>query len=148
MKQCLLDRSSICGVREITNDSNEVTKKPVVNYIQRKQIPGATFSLEFIFNDLRSRLSDRIEARTHFARVQSRRILPRIYIAMDAAFRQGDINHVAGDIQFATAFLQRKKTVLTILDAGTFHRLSGVKKQLFRFFWFTPVLYKRNESIV
>ena len=56
---------------------------------------------------------------------------------MDAAFRQGDINHVAGDIQFATALLQRRKTVLTVLDAGTFHRLSGVKKQVFRFFWFT-----------
>ena len=118
-------------------NSTKMPSKPIVSYFQRKIIPGTTFSLEFMFENLRWNLRDRIDARVHFSSVNSRGVLPRIRIAADAAARQGDINHVAGDIHFATAFLRREKSILTILDTGTLERLHGIKKQLFKFFWYT-----------
>ncbi len=119
----------------IQTEKKRPPRKPSVAYFQRKRIEGATFSLEAIFDDVRTRLSDRIDPITHVAKYGSRGILPRFLISLQAARHQGEINHIIGDIHFATFFLDRKKTILTIHDTYTAERLHGFRKKLFVFFW-------------
>lgn len=118
--------------------------KPTVAYFQRKRIEGATFSLESIFDDVRTRLSDRIEPMTHIASYGSRGVLPRFLISLQAARHQSEINHVVGDIHFAALFLKYRKTILTIHDTYTAERLRGIRKKLYVLFWLRLPAWKSS----
>lgn len=107
-----------------------------VVFFQRKPYPFHK-SLEFIFQDVRARLPRNIRSETIVFRHYSRGILNRIRIAWEAYQNQGEVNHVTGDIHFATLLLPRKKTVLTVLDCGILATTSGLKKELLRLFWFS-----------
>lgn len=48
---------------------------------------------------------------------------------------QGDINHITGDIHWASLFLDSKRTILTIHDLVGLKNLKGVKKRLYFLFW-------------
>ena len=106
-----------------------------VSYLQRKPRPKQNFSLEFIFDDLRHRLSGDIRPTVHRAPFYSKGFLRRVLIAISAALHQGDLNHLTGDINFASLLLSRKKTLLTILDAGVLEGKTGVRKSLLQWFW-------------
>ena len=132
----------ILNNRASKQTTSKQSHKPRVAYFQRKRIEGATFSLESIFNDVRKRLSDRIEPITHISKYGSRGVLPRFLISLQAARHQGDINHVVGDIHFATLFLNRRTTILTIHDTYTAERLRGIRKKLFVLFWLKLPVWK------
>ena len=55
---------------------------------------------------------------------------------VEAVFRQGDLNHITGDIHYIGLLLRKRKTVLTIHDLGSVHRLRGLRKSLFLFLWY------------
>ena len=42
---------------------------------------------------------------------------------------------MTGDVHYLTYFLLKKKTILTIHDIGTYHRLKGLKKLIYWFLW-------------
>ncbi len=107
-----------------------------VSYLQRKPRPKQNYSLEFIFDDLRHRLSGNIRPTVHRAPFYSKGFLRRVLIAISAALHQGDLNHLTGDINFAILLLSRKKTLLTILDAGVLEGKTGVRKSLLQWLWF------------
>jgi glycosyltransferase involved in cell wall biosynthesis len=54
---------------------------------------------------------------------------------LEAPFRQGDVNHVTGDVHFLTILLSKKKTLLTIHDCGLVFRLQGIRYWIVWFFW-------------
>lgn len=57
--------------------------------------------------------------------------------------RQGDINHITGDIHWACLFLDRNRTVLTIHDlVGIKNYDSYLKKRLYLLFWLYLPLWK------
>jgi glycosyltransferase involved in cell wall biosynthesis len=68
---------------------------------------------------------------------ESSGIFKRLANAIYCIFRQGDINHITGDIHYVAAFLRKRKTILTILDCGMLHQTSGIKHKIFKWFWFT-----------
>lgn len=54
--------------------------------------------------------------------------------------RQGEINHITGDIHWSCLLLDSNKTVLTIHDLVGLQQLSGLKKQIYFLFWvYLPV---------
>ncbi|MEO6916047.1 MAG: glycosyltransferase family 1 protein, partial [Chitinophagaceae bacterium] len=55
---------------------------------------------------------------------------------------QGDVNHVTGDIHFATILLKKRNTLLTIHDCGMLSDSTGLKHQLLKLFWITLPLKK------
>ena len=112
-------------------------KHPIhVSYLQRKPRPNQNFSLEFIFDDLRHRLSGDIRPTVYRAPFYSNGLIRRALIAFSATLHQGDLNHITGDINFASLFLPRKRTLLTILDAGVMDRKQGLRKKLLDWIWF------------
>lgn len=109
--------------------------KPNVIFFQRRRRPGANFSLEFIFDDVRSRLKDRIDATLHVAPCLSNGLFRRLWIAINARWNQKQINHVTGDINFVAMALDRRRTILTLLDCGFLNRPAGFRRQLLHALW-------------
>ncbi len=110
-------------------------KRIQVVYFQRKRRPNANFSLEFIFDDVRSRLQDEIDAVVRIAPCQSNGLFRRLWICLDAIWHQGHVNHVTGDTNFVAIGLSRRCTILTVLDCGFLHREPGLRRWLLKKIW-------------
>jgi glycosyltransferase involved in cell wall biosynthesis len=106
-----------------------------VTYYHRHPVEG-TYSLERLFQDVRSALPDDIEYQISIARFESRGFWPRLYNTIEAVFRQSDVNHVTGDVHYIACFLKKNRTLLTIADCVMLERLKGIKKFLLFFFWY------------
>lgn len=110
--------------------------KPVVVHYQRKRRANSNYSLEFIFADVRKRLASSWNIEHVEAPCLSNGLWRRIWIALHAWWHQGDVTHVTGDITFAAILLNRKRTILTILDCGILQRKRGIKRWLLKKIWF------------
>ncbi len=106
-----------------------------VTYFQRRPYPRQ-ISIEELFATVREHLPDDIEPVVHVAPEPSKGILPRLRIALDARRRQGDINHITGDIHFIAMMLDPRRTILTVHDCVPLTRSSGMRRILLRYFWF------------
>lgn len=60
----------------------------------------------------------------------------RMFNCIWALFNQGDVNHISGDINFITLFLNKNKTINTFLDCYNLRQFSGLKKTIYKYFWF------------
>jgi len=68
---------------------------------------------------------------------------------IEAAFRQGDVNHITGDVHFLAYFLRGKRTLLTIHDLVSVHRLKGWRRAMLLFFWYwLPVKCTAVVSVI
>ena len=106
-----------------------------VVFFQRKPRPNHNFSLEIFFDQVKSNLPKDIHHTTEIATYYSNGFFKRIYIALEFIFKQGDINHVTGDITFATFFLKKRKTVLTVLDLGFMNHPNPIARKILQLFW-------------
>jgi glycosyltransferase involved in cell wall biosynthesis len=106
-----------------------------ITYYQRRPQDG-NFSIERLFADVRRALPDNIDEKIAVSRFPSMGFWGRVYNIVEAAFRQRDVNHVTGDVHYLTLLLRKKKTLLTIPDLVSVHRLKGIRREIFRFFWY------------
>jgi len=98
--------------------------------------------VEKLFDTVRDALPSEIEPVVAESRFLSRGFFRRAYIIVEAKFRQGDVNHITGDVHFLSYLLCRRKTVLTILDCGFAEKERGVKRQLLRYFWYVLPIWR------
>lgn len=112
---------------------NDRGKMKVV-FFHRKKVSG-NFSIENLFEQIRNHLPSFIKIGVCEAKWQSQGLINRLRIGVQAMMNQGDINHVTGDIHFATLFLRKKKTILTVHDLGFMHNRSRFGGMLLKWFW-------------
>jgi len=106
-----------------------------VTFFHRK--PNSTnFSVEGTFQAVRSAMPEEVKCRVATSRYLSRGIFGRIYNIFEAIFRQGDVNHITGDVHFLSYLLRRDRTLLTILDCVVMYNNTGIKQYLLRLFWY------------
>jgi glycosyltransferase involved in cell wall biosynthesis len=89
-----------------------------------------------VFDSVRQHLPTDILCQTHTCSMTSQGVLPRVWITVEAAFRQAQVNHVTGDVQYLTTFMRRRRTILTVLDLVTVERLGGFRRWLYFLLWF------------
>jgi len=106
-----------------------------LTFFQRRP-QHASFSIERLFADVRRSLSEDIDAKVAVSRFPSRGLWRRVYNAIEAVFRQGDVNHITGDVHFLALLLRKRRTLLTICDLVSVHRLRGLRRAVFFFFWY------------
>jgi glycosyltransferase involved in cell wall biosynthesis len=106
----------------------------VVQFMRKPN--GIVFSMEQLFEDIRSELPSDISVDTYTNPYPSNGVWPRLKAMLWVIRHQGDVNHVTGDNHFLSIFLRRSKTILTIHDCVALDRLKGFKYQIFRFFWY------------
>ena len=100
--------------------------------------PSSVFhSIEEEFFSIQKELPKDVKITNNFAKYQSKGILKHIAVTINAAFNQGDINHITGDIHFVALFLKKRKTILTVHDIGSALKGKGIKNKVLRFFWFS-----------
>jgi len=59
-----------------------------------------------------------------------------------AARRRGEVNHILGDVHYVAAALPAKRTILTVHDLRRLDDLKGLRKQLYRWVYFSLPLRK------
>jgi glycosyltransferase involved in cell wall biosynthesis len=111
-----------------------------VVFYHRKPRAAGNYSIEAYFEDVRKNLPSEVKWRVAVSKYENNGFFRRIYNIFEAAFRQGDVNHITGEVHYLTFLLRKKKTILTILDCGFMNNGSKLKRMLMKFFWlYLPV---------
>lgn len=102
------------------------------------------FSIEKVFAGIKDELSKKKDLSVESAVLPhfSRGILPRMKSALWSRRRQGDINHITGDVHFIALCLDSRRTILTIHDLNFLDHPNKIARLILRFFWL--VLPLRN----
>ena len=66
----------------------------------------------------------------------------RLYLIFWAYFNQGHVNHISGDINFISFLLTKKKKINTFLDCRLLNEFTGIKKIIYKLFWFYIPIHK------
>ena len=106
----------------------------VTHYMRRPEF--GVYSLERLYEDVRTHLPADFQVSICVSRLFSRGLFGRLYDIVRSRYCQGDVNHVTGDVHFLTYLMDRRRTVLTILDCVTLERLQGFKRWLLWLFWY------------
>jgi glycosyltransferase involved in cell wall biosynthesis len=120
-----------------------------VTYYQRRPAPGQ-FSIERVFDDVRHALPSDVASSISVCPFQGTSPIHLLSNILEARRRQGDINHITGDVHYLAAALEPRKTVLTIHDTISLTvRLGGLKKKMFRHFWYDmPIRRSRMVTVI
>lgn len=113
----------------------EVKTKIGVTFFQRRP-QGANYSIERVFQSVRQGLPETVKPRVAVSRFPSWGFFRRLYNILEAPFRQGEINHITGDVHYLVLLLRKQKTLLTIHDLVSVHRLQGIRRVLFSYLWY------------
>ena len=103
-----------------------------ITFFQRKNIQN-NGSVEIIFNNLRKDIKQFYNYNIKILRFKSTNIIKVIYNIFDCFLKQGDINHITGDIQYVAILLKKNKTILTILDCIYLENSKGIKHLFFKY---------------
>lgn len=118
-----------------------------VVHFHRRRRPTGNYSIEGFYSNVRNELKDRIDIEYVELPFYSNGIFRRFFNCIYAAFKQGDVNHVTGDVNYLNLFLKKNKTIVTILDCGLLESTNGLARKFYKYFWFTlPV--KKSRYIV
>ncbi len=112
---------------------------------ERKRL-ASHFSIERLFAEIRRHMPADCEVTSCPAPEASAGILPRWRNVRHAARQQADVHHIVGDSHYLAFGLPPEKTVLTIHDCGALNRLTGWKRALLKYFWFTGPM--RRAAVV
>ncbi len=105
-----------------------------INYFQRKPIPGY-YSLEFIANELKNILSNRLNINTIVCKYDNSGLFKKIYNLFNSYFLQGKVNHIIGDIHYISIFFKKNTTILTIADCTFMENTSFLNRIIFKYVW-------------
>lgn len=93
------------------------------------------FSVETTFQITRDAMPVEVNCVVAQSRFESKGFFRRLYNIFEAAFRQGDVNHITGDVHFLSYLLRRNKTLLTVLDCVFLYNSKGLKRFFLRLLW-------------
>ena len=99
-------------------------------------------SIERLFADIRNAMPPDVECFAHVCPHFSKGVLPRIQNMLDAAGHQSQINHITGDVHYLALALDKRRTLLTIHDCASLERLRGLRRAVFKLFWFTLPIWR------
>ena len=119
---------------------------PEVVFFHRKPRGVGNYSVEFIFDDVRTRLKGRIKPRIEISAYESSGLFKRLYNCLQAWRKQGQVNHITGDVNYLGLFLKRKRTIQTILDCVHLNSSAGLKYKVLKFFWI--VIPERRSKFI
>ena len=107
----------------------------LLRYFFRRPLP-IYYSIEELFAIVEPHLPSDIQPSHYYAPRVSNGLCSILYNCIHAAFRQGEVNHITGDIHYLALLLRKSRTVLTIHDLDSMQRRSHLKNLIIRFLWF------------
>lgn len=105
------------------------------------------FSIESLFNNIISHLPTEVNSTICIAKYVNSGVYSKLYNICEILFKkQGDINHVTGDIHYITLFLNKNKTILTIHDLNLLYTSNKIKRLIHKWFWIR-IPIKRSQVV-
>jgi glycosyltransferase involved in cell wall biosynthesis len=120
-----------------------------VFFFHRK--PAKTnFSIETLFKHIITHLPPDVNSTISMSKYVNSGIYSKLYNMIEIIFKkQGDINHVTGDIHYITLFLNKKKTILTIHDLNLLYTSNKIKRFIHKWFWIRmPVKCSQAVTVI
>ena len=117
-----------------------------VTYINR-EFRKTNYSMEGIFDSVKSVLKDEIEISNYYADSK----LSRLQNILKVRKHAGPLNHITGDINFLAIGLRGKKNILTIHDFGYYENPvhSKMVKMIYSTFWYyLPLKFVDRVTVV
>jgi len=107
-------------------------EKIKVIHFQRRPRPGFNFSIESIFENIRSELRDKISFSVNVCGYFNNGYFTKFWNIIEAALRQekNSIAHITGEVHFINLLMRKKNIVLTIHDCRFMQRKTGFEKKL------------------
>lgn len=118
-----------------------------VVHFHRRRRPTGNYSIEGFYANVRNELKDKIKIEYVELPFYSNGIFRRLFNCIYAAFKQGDVNHVTGDVNYLNMFFNKNKTIVTILDCGLLERTNGLAHKIYKYFWFTLPVSKARYIV-
>lgn len=115
----------------------EAAARPVDVVLMMRRPRRADFSVENIVEGVVQSLGREFAPRRAVSRFYSNGLFSRVYNMLEARARQGDVNHVTGDVNFLAILLDPHKTIVTILDCGRISGRSDWRSRVVKLVWFT-----------
>jgi glycosyltransferase involved in cell wall biosynthesis len=123
-------------------------QKPIrVAFFHRKPRPLGNFSIESYFELIRTNLPYPFIPKYVEMPFESNGLWRRLANTIYSMFKQGDINHVTGDINYVTFLLNPRKTIVTIHDCGPLKTTTGLKRKIIQIIWLKIPTMKSNFII-
>jgi len=94
-------------------------------------------SIEELFGTIIAALPKSVEPVRYTMKKNSTGLWKRVFNTIDAAFHQGEINHITGDVHYIALFMKKRRTLLTIHDLRILSAGNRLKRAVLKFFWFT-----------
>ena len=107
-----------------------------VHIFLRKPYKFENHSIEKLFNTITKDKDNNFKFKFLICPFYSSGFFKRIFNCFWALFNQGDINHISGDVNFISFFLDKNRTINTFHDCYNLRQYSGFKKMVYKFFWF------------
>ncbi len=112
------------------------TDKINVHIFLRKPYKFENHSVEKLFQTIKKDKDNNFKFKFLICPFYSSGFFKRIINCFWALFNQGEINHISGDINFISLFLDKNRTINTFLDCYSLRQFSGFKKMIYKYFWF------------
>ncbi|HUP70147.1 MAG TPA: glycosyltransferase family 1 protein [Acidimicrobiales bacterium] len=94
------------------------------------------YSLERVFADVHIALPGDINATIVRLPFESRGLIPRLRNLAFTARLRADVVHVGGDVHYCVLAIRRTRSVLTVPDLVTLHRLQGIRRRALFLLWY------------
>ena len=107
-----------------------------IHIFLRKPYKFENHSIEKLFKTIIKKKDKDIIFKFLICPFESGGFFKRLINCLWAFFNQGDVNHISGDINFISLFLNKNKTINTFHDCYNLREYTGFKKKLFKLFWF------------
>lgn len=118
------------------------TAKINIHIFLRKPYKFENHSIEKLFKTIIKKKDKEIKFKFLICPFVSSGLLNRLLNCLWAYFNQGDINHISGDINFISLFLNKDKTINTYHDCYNLRQYDGFKKWILKIFWYYLPIYK------
>ncbi len=115
--------------------------------LHHKRLPyDGQVSIERLFAEIRGHLPEEWQVEDATSPFPSKAVLARLRNLRHATRQVADVHHIVGDVHYLAFGLPSKRLVLTIHDCAALNRLSGWRRKVLRYFWFTGPM--RRASVV
>jgi glycosyltransferase involved in cell wall biosynthesis len=89
-----------------------------VVHFHRKPRQLRNYSIEGYFASMRAALPSQLNVRVEQCRFESKGLIRRVWLVVEAWRKRGQVNHVTGDVHFLTYLLPKHRTILTVHDCA------------------------------
>ena len=119
----------------------------VVHFNRKPQL-HYNYSIEGFYKNLRFELSYNADIKKVDCIFKNSGFFRKLFNCIYVVFKQADVNHFTGDVNYLNLFFPEQKNIITILDCRLLQNTGGFRKQFLKFFLFSYPISRAKFTVV